>query len=541
MLLAMLTASACALRANGASALLAATMVVAGFPAVFQFAICIARLALRVLLRPLSPRRQTDHTAALPPLVIPFILRKAGDMEVLRRCVDENLPHVQRRPMMVLLDGPDSRSATAPEDHALLELVRGKLAQDIATGDVALLVRRRRYDPVDGVWRGWERKRGKIVEFCRLAQGGRDTDFIDPLPRTMRGLTEFVAIDVDTLLTPCTIMRLAEAVDDEAAIVVPAIEDLRRPSPSWFERLQAPYWCARPFDPRMSFNQDYLGRDLFFGKGLIVVDRFLDRTEGRIADRTVLSHDHLEAMLAGAVFNPAAVVREWVPPLRSQWAARQHRWMRGDFQIVPWLVRGGLRLSARFHLALVICAQLTSLGSLVLLATALLAMPWPISGWIAVAAIAIIYPPALLMPLEALWLFACAPGSRSQRLRRAGALLVNDAAAWLLRACYTPGDAMLTMHAGALVAWRRLVTGRNMLAWSDATAVPQPSPIWMAACACAGAAAIGGAFLAEGPMQAVGALVAFWLVAPLVLERGAVNRSARNAVSISDGAVPIST
>ncbi len=492
-------------------------LVAAAFPAAVQIAAGSARLLLRIFLRRLPQVAAAPRIE--PPLVVPVILRNAGDVYALRTCVDANLQHVQRRPMLFLLDGPDADAATIRGDRQLMDAVRGRLAREIARGDVAILTRRRRYDPVDRVWRGWERKRGKIEEFCRLVQGDLSTDFDGRLPESLVGMPAFVTIDVDTRLTSSTITRLAAAADRDAAIVVPVIEDVRRTRPSLLERLQAPYWMTRPFDPPTSFNQEYLGHDLFFGKGLIVVDRFLSRTRGRIADRRILSHDHLEAMLAGAVSVPGAVIREDVPSSRRHWERRQHRWMRGDLQIFPWLFASALPLSLRFHLLLVITAQLAPLGMVSGLGIALATLPTAWAGTTSVISLLLARPTLLLMPFEVLRLALDGQEPLPRRGRRIGATLSTEVASWSLAVLYAPRDAILVLHAALLVTWRLTVSGRHLLTWTDASCGTTAWAGWSRLAAAIGCVALALAVFTSVDHAIPWLLVAFWTLPPLVLDR----------------------
>jgi len=453
-------------------------LLLASLPAMLLFAAGAIRILLQSVLRPMPSRPRGREECGTVPLVVPVILRRPSDVALLRACVDANLPMVAVRPMLFLIDGADAAQRDIDEDAAMRRAVERALAVEIASGDVALLERARRYDAIDDVWRGWERKRGKIEEFCRLCTGDADSDFVDPLPDHMRGTAAFVTIDVDTRLKADTMSHLVAGVDDHAAIVVPAIEDVRRARPNLFERLQAPFLFTRPFDPPEGFNQEVLGRGIFYGKGLIVVSRFLERTRGSIPERTVLSHDHLESMLAGAVSIPTAVVREEVPHQRDHWERRQHRWIRGDLQIAPWILIGPLSLEARLQLALIVANQMTALGAMSILIVACVLLPLAAMPT-AMGLVLLLFRPTLpLLPLEAVRLMLDPRFDRVVRLRRVGASCSTELAAWLLALAHGPRDAAMTLHAAALVLWRRSWSGRDLLAWSDAAVRRERADRW---------------------------------------------------------------
>ena len=84
----------------------------------------------------------------------------------------------------LLTDFADAPHETMPEDEALLrdalERVQAlNAALRAATGPDSFFLfhRRRLWNPVQGCWMGWERKRGKLSEFNRLIRGDRDTSY----------------------------------------------------------------------------------------------------------------------------------------------------------------------------------------------------------------------------------------------------------------------------------------------------------------------------------------------------------------------------
>ncbi len=79
-------------------------------------------------------------------------------------------------------------------------------------GDRFLLLHRRRvWNAAQGVWMGWERKRGKLHELNRLLRGALDTSFI-PLdgqpPAVPAAVRYVVTLDADTRLPRDTVRRL---------------------------------------------------------------------------------------------------------------------------------------------------------------------------------------------------------------------------------------------------------------------------------------------------------------------------------------------
>ena len=489
-------------------------------PVLAIVAISLARLFLRYFLAPLPTQALSEPVEEAPVLVVPVIVRSDRDIEAIRSNVDANLMFAARKPMVILLDLPDATAAVVPDDHRLLDSLHKLMGDDISVGRVAILVRRRLLDPVDRVWRGWERKRGKIEEFCRLLLADRDTSFEDSLPDALIGAVAFVTIDIDTRLMPDTIASLVAAVDPEAAIVTPMLEDRCRPDATWFEGLVALSSRRHAYDPNYNFNQSRLGYDLYYGKGLIVARRFLARTKGKIAERTILSHDHLESMIAGAVLSPQAVVREDIPRSRESWARRQFRWIRGDFQIVPWIVRSRLPVVSRLHLLEIVLGHLAAPCSVILAMMALTMLPAPASFAYALACLVMARPSLLIFPVTMPIIMLGSSISRSGRWAKTGSIFLSEIAAWMLSLIYAPGNLVLVVRAAVLVTWRLGWSGQKLLEWEGG--LPADYRVsrngWvMGIQILVGTISFGVAVLVDHPAQFIAVSVSLWLLVPLLL------------------------
>ena len=87
--------------------------------------------------------------------------------------------------------------------------------------------------------------------------------------------------------------------------------------------------------------QDLFEEGSYSGKGIYDVDAFEAALAGRIADSSVLSHDLLESIFARAGLVSDVEVFEDFPSRYDVAASRQHRWARGDWQLLPWIVGRG--------------------------------------------------------------------------------------------------------------------------------------------------------------------------------------------------------
>ena len=101
--------------------------------------------------------------------------------------------------------------------------------------------------------------------------------------------------------------------------------------------------------------QDLFGEGSYAGKGIYDIDAFEAALADRVPEGTLLSHDLFEGIFARAGLASDVEVVEEFPSRYDVAAARQHRWARGDWQLLPWILgrrrRGGRRSrrKARFR------------------------------------------------------------------------------------------------------------------------------------------------------------------------------------------------
>src|SRR5208283_5913836 len=87
--------------------------------------------------------------------------------------------------------------------------------------------------------------------------------------------------------------------------------------------------------------QDLFQEGSFTGKGIYDVDAFEASLAGKVPDNTLLSHDLFEGIFARAALASDIELFEEFPSHYEAAAARQHRWVRGDWQLLPWIFGRG--------------------------------------------------------------------------------------------------------------------------------------------------------------------------------------------------------
>ena len=108
---------------------------------------------------------------------------------------------------------------------------------------------------------------------------------------------------------------------------------------SLFARLYAGHTGVDPYTTAVSdAYQDLFDEGIFTGKGLYDVDAFVAALRDRVPENTLLSHDLFEGLYARTALVTDVEVVDDYPSSVLAHAKRQHRWVRGDWQILWWLL-----------------------------------------------------------------------------------------------------------------------------------------------------------------------------------------------------------
>ena len=87
--------------------------------------------------------------------------------------------------------------------------------------------------------------------------------------------------------------------------------------------------------------QDLFREGSYTGKGIYDIDAFETALAGKVPENTLLSHDLFEGIFARTALATDIELFEEFPSHYEAAAARQHRWARGDWQLLPWIFGTG--------------------------------------------------------------------------------------------------------------------------------------------------------------------------------------------------------
>jgi cyclic beta-1,2-glucan synthetase len=397
----------------------------------------------------------------------------------------------------LLTDWADAGLASMPGDVALLDDALRRIAllnQTYPTGDALprflLLHRPRSWSETEQRWMGWERKRGKIEMLLRLLTTGDASGFLPLAPglQLAARIPYVMTLDSDTGLPPSALRELVAVAAHP--LNAPQIDGARRrvvagfgifqprivtpfPKPderSFFHWLFAGQCGLDPYSSSASdIYQDVFGTGSFTGKGLLNVEAVHATLDRRLPEGAVLSHDLLEGTVARCAVVSDLVLIEDHPHHAGVAASRVHRWTRGDWQLLPLMLRarrygidalGLWKMGDNLRRAMVLPASAALLAWVVF--TASFPLPW---AFAAVAAALVLGP--LLGALAGL-----VPTRRSIELRHffdvgsTELLRALAGAAWQF--VQLAAQTRQLLDATARAAWRLALSRRHLLEWTTA-------------------------------------------------------------------------
>jgi cyclic beta-1,2-glucan synthetase len=275
--------------------------------------------------------------------------------------------------------------------------------------------------------------------------------------------------------------------------------------------------------------QDLFGEGIFTGKGAYDVAAFRRAIEGRAPENIILSHDLFEGLHGRTALASDIVLYEDFPPDFLGYARRSHRWIRGDWQILPWLgatVPGaeGARLPSRFDLldrwriADNLRRSLIAPGLVLLAAVGWLMLPGPAWLW---TLLTIAAPGAYLFTDL---VTSLARGRRRGTVRGRLRGQLDHAGRWALAITFMLYEAAVAVDAIGRSLWRMYVSRRQLLEWTtaaqvahagDASAFGYWRAMWVAP---ASALLLAVLVLLVHPAALAGAapLLALWFVSPAI-------------------------
>ncbi len=524
---------------------------------------------LATLLATPRPLPRMDFSQGIPQqlrtlVVVPTMLTSAETIEELIEALEvrflanrDNHLHFG-----LLTDFCDASEETLSEDEPLLRLARQRIEAlnekyRNSESDIFFLFHRpRRWNPMDRIWMGYERKRGKLTDLNALLRGGTHGSRSDRFAlvvgdtRVLANVKYVITLDTDTQLARDSAWQFVGAMahplnraryDESRQRVVAGYGILQPrvavslPGTNWsrYARMCATEPGIDPYTRTVSdVYQDVFGEGSFIGKGIYEVDAFERALAGRLPDNLILSHDLLEGCYARAGLLSDVQLYEEYPSRYSEDVSRRHRWIRGDWQLAYWLLpdipirharqrRNPLSMLSRWKIFDNLRRSLTAA-----VLTVVLLLDWSVlpSAWFwTLTVIATILIPSLIASFLNV-LRKPIDMTLGQHL----AAEVRSARRYFFQAVFTivclPYEAFFSLDAVVRAGWRMLITHKRLLQWNLADDADRQSRAELAGCVrsmwfapvLAAAAGIYLALARPGVFGVAGPILGLWFASPAI-------------------------
>ncbi|MHB8110729.1 MAG: cyclic beta 1-2 glucan synthetase, partial [Syntrophorhabdaceae bacterium] len=474
--------------------------------AVSQLAIALVNWITTRLVTP-RPLPRMDFSKGIPResaalVVVPTMLTSTENIERLMDALEVRFLANRGDNLFfgLLTDFRDAREERLPGDEALLSLARQGIEElngqyGNQEGDTFFLFHRPRvWNPDEAVWMGYERKRGKLAALNRLLRGGSGTDFsviagdLKALPRIQYVIT----LDTDTQLPRDAAWELVGAMAHP--LNCPQFDEKRQCICAGYGILQPRVAVSLPGASRSRYSrmwesdagidpytrvvsdvyQDLFGEGSFIGKGIYEIDAFEQVLKGRFPENRILSHDLIEGCYARAGLLSDVQLYEEYPSRYGADVSRRHRWIRGDWQLLRWLLPGVPGSNARFQKNplsplsrwKIFDNLRRSVSPLVL--TLLLLAAWtvlPVPWFWTLSVLGILVIPSLIASLMDLFQ---KPGD--VLLGQHIFIALNGSGKGIVQAAFTllclPYEAFFSVDAILRTVWRMLVAKKRLLEWN---------------------------------------------------------------------------
>jgi cyclic beta-1,2-glucan synthetase len=474
-----------------------------------EFVIQIVQRIIAYLIPPRRlPRLELDRVPieATTMVIVPTMLDSIPQVQALVAHLEVQAlgnvdPHIH---FALLTDFRDAARETLPQDAGLLDEARRGIEAlnarhgDGGSGRFFLFHRQRQWNEREGMWMGWERKRGKIEEFNRLLRGATDTSFVASVGdlAVLPQVRYCITLDSDTRLPRDVARQLIGIIEHPLnrptfdsrlgrvtkgyGILQPRISvTFASAAGSLFASIYSGHTGVDPYTTAVSDTyQDLYGEGIFTGKGLYDVDAFNAALAEPVPENALLSHDLFEGLHARvALVSDVELVDEYPSSVLTH-ARRQHRWIRGDWQILFWLFpyvpsrhgvkRNTLPIISRWKILDNLRRSLVSPTLLALLTAGWTFLPG--ARWVWTTGVMAVLASQLLPIVAAL---LTGPG-RAQSIpvffRNLGRDAINGLAQIALSITFLAFHAFDSLHAIGLTLVRLGVTKRRLLEWETAAA-----------------------------------------------------------------------
>jgi len=435
-------------------------------------------------------------------VVMPTLLPDVGRVRELLKNLEEHYLTNREENLYFALIGAfrDSDSAVMNDDKTIVDTAMSRIAelnQKYAKPGKDIFYfchRERQFNEKNNKWIGWERKRGALMEFNDLLLGADDTSFMVLSCKAMclLNIKYIITLDSDTILPMGMAKKMIGAmahplnrpvIDEKRGVVTagygimqPRVDvDIVSSNKSLFSRIFIDQGGIDPYANAISdVYQDLFGEGIFTGKGIYDLNAFQAVLKDAIPENRVLSHDLLEGSYARTALVSDLKLIDSFPSGYNSYSARLHRWVRGDWQLLPLLfarifdrdrnkIKNPLSSLSKWKIFDNLRKSLLAPFLMILAALSFSILPGDIAFWLGVFFISAQFP--LVM---AVGKFLFSSWFQNGKTKRHVPQITGLKAAFfqgLLTFIFLPYQAMLMVNAISVTLARVFITKRNLLQW----------------------------------------------------------------------------
>jgi hypothetical protein len=506
-----------------------------------------------------------DYSRGVPPeaatcVVVPTLL--LSEKQVIELCDELEARYLSNQDPNIhfglLTDLPDATARPFDEDKNPLIALAIQSINDLnkkysrARGGAFFLLHRHRvFNARQGVWMGWERKRGKLLDLNKLLVTAEDNFPIKAGPvDALANVRYVITLDSDTQLPRATAARmigtiahpLNQAIINPRRRIVTAGYGILQPrvgvsvASASRSRLAAIYSGETGFDiytrAVSDVYQDLFGEGIFAGKGIYEVSILYQVLERRFPRNALLSHDLIEGSYARAGLVTDIEIIDDYPSHYSAHTRRKHRWVRGDWQIAQWLfgrvpdetgkfIANPISTISRWKIFDNLRRSLVDPVTFIMLVLGWFVLPGGALYWTAATLF------LLLLPVLVQLAFNLGRALLKFSLVGAKESFVTFATSFgftMLHLTFLPHQMLLSLDAIVRSLIRSLVSGKRLLEWETAAQSESgrgkstPLDVYLQLSPLVAIVIALGLALAHLPsLFAAGPILLLWIVAPLVV------------------------
>ena len=389
----------------------------------------------------------------------------------------------------VLGDLKDADTKVLEEDDAIVQAATRAIQElnDKYPGAFvrfSLFLRERQWNEKEKCWMCWERKRGKLEEFNAMLAGEEGAAFEVRVgsPEMFSSFRFVITLDADTDMIRESAVQLIGIMAHP--LNYPVIDEKSSRITSGYAIVQSEI-CSRVTDSKASFftrlftgesgidsystvvsdvYQDTFDEGIFVGKGIYDFRVMHLLLRGMISKNTVLSHDLLESSLTRCAFASGIRMLDTTPPNVAAFAKRDHRWIRGDWQLLPWIFSPSrINLLSRWKMIDNLRRSLTPVASV--LSILLTAFFFPQYAWLWLPFV--LFTDAWRLIIRVIGLIY--QKIQNSSLRVAFQILFEQLSTMVVQTSFNiillPFNAFLSLDAIIRTLYRILISHRNLLEW----------------------------------------------------------------------------